>query len=197
MYCYYTLMKALLAVIFITLLAWTKVVIPKSTTNIGLLVNLDNDDNLGVFNLIKILEEDTNSTKEAKAQGESKNENVDSLTPLQLRNKTLVYEETSCRVKRQLASLLNSIPSLLLKNILLLFSNLISAGNEAKEFAKNLIPHTAITNSDALFSIQHHIDNGEGHQIMNVVKAHTRDWDVKEAYPQLHHPNDCGCRYKI
>ena len=69
-------MKALLAMIFITPLAWTKVVIPKSTTNIGLPVNLDNDDNLGAFDLIKILEEDTNFTKEAKTQGESKNEKI-------------------------------------------------------------------------------------------------------------------------
>ena len=67
---------------FITQLAWTKVVIHKSTNNIGLPVNLDNDYNLGAFNLIKILEEDTNFTKEAKAQGESENEKVDSLTLL-------------------------------------------------------------------------------------------------------------------
>ena len=76
MLCYYTLIKALLAVIFITKLAWTKGVVPKSTTNIGLLVNLDNDDNLGVFELIKILEQDTNITKEANTPGESENEEV-------------------------------------------------------------------------------------------------------------------------
>ena len=100
MYCYYTIMKALLAMIFITPLAWTKVVIPKSTTNIGLPVNLDNDNNLRAIDLIKILEEDINSTNEAKAQGESENEKVDSLTPLQIRNKTHVYTETSYRVMR-------------------------------------------------------------------------------------------------
>ena len=64
---YYTLMKALLALIFITPLAWTKVVVPKSTNNIGLLVNLDKDDNLGALDLMKILEEATKFTKEAKA----------------------------------------------------------------------------------------------------------------------------------
>ena len=99
MYCYYTQMKAILAMIFITLLTWTKLVVPKSTTNIGLTVNQ------GAFNLIKILEEDTNSTKEAKTQGECENEKVDSLISLQLRNKTRVYEETSHRQKRQLAAL--------------------------------------------------------------------------------------------
>ena len=56
---------------FITQLAWTKVVIHKSTNNIGLPVNLHNDDSLGAFDLIKIPEEDTKFTKEAKAQGES------------------------------------------------------------------------------------------------------------------------------
>ena len=71
MHCYCTLIKALPAVMFITQLVWAKVVVHKSTTNIGLPVNLDNDDSLGAFDLIKIPEEDTNFTKEAKAQGES------------------------------------------------------------------------------------------------------------------------------
>ena len=139
-------MKALLAMMFITPLAWTKVVIPKSTNNIGLLVNLDKDDNLGALDLMKILEEATKFTKEAKAQGESENEKVDSLTTLQLRNKTRVYEQTSHRQKRQLAALLKFISSFLVKNILPLFSNLLSARKPhvAVKFAKNLIPHTAI-----------------------------------------------------
>ena len=77
--------------IFIKPLALTKVVVPKSTTNIGFQVNLDNDDNVGAFYLTKILEEDTNFTKEAKPKGESENKKVDSLTPLQLKNKTRVY----------------------------------------------------------------------------------------------------------
>ena len=137
-------------VLLILPLDWTKVVIPKSTINIGLPGNLDNDENLGAFDLIKILEEATNFTKEAKAQGESENEKVDSLTTLQLRNKTWVYEQTSRRQKRQLAALLQSIPSFLVKNILPLFSNLLSAGKPhvAAKFAKNLIPHTAIANND-------------------------------------------------
>ena len=67
--------------IFIIPLALTKVVVPKSTTNIGFQVNLDNDDNVGAFYLTKILEEDTNFTKEAKTKGESENKKVDSLTP--------------------------------------------------------------------------------------------------------------------
>ena len=64
-------MKALLAMIFIITLASTKFIASKSTTNISLPVNLDNDDSLGAFDLIKIPEEDTKFTKEAKAQGES------------------------------------------------------------------------------------------------------------------------------
>ena len=67
----------------------------------------------------------------------------------------------------------------------------------AAKFAKNLIPHTAIANTDAHDSIRYHIDNEEGHEIMNVIKAHTRDWDVKEAYPQLEHPSDRDCRRNI
>ena len=65
------------------------------------------------------------------------------------------------------------------------------------DFTKNFIPHRAITNTNAHHSICHHIDNGEDHQIMNVIKAHTRDWDVKEAYPQLDYPSDQGCRNNI
>ena len=65
-------MMALLAMMFITPLAWTKVAIPKSTTKIGVPVNLDKDDNLEVFNLKEILEEATNLTEEAKTQGERK-----------------------------------------------------------------------------------------------------------------------------
>lgn len=103
MHCYYKVMKTLLAVIFITPMAWTKVVVPKSIINIGLLVNLDNDDNLGAFVLIKILEEDNNFAKEARAYGESQIEKVDSLTPLDLRNKNWVYEEISRRINRLLA----------------------------------------------------------------------------------------------
>ena len=77
--------------IFIIPLALTKVVVPKSTTNIGFQVSLDNDDNPGAFYLTKILEEDTNITRKAKTKGESENKKVDSLTPLQLKNKTWVY----------------------------------------------------------------------------------------------------------
>ena len=77
--------------IFIIPLALTKVVVPKSTTNIGFQVNLDNDDNVGAFYLTKILEEDTNFTKEAKTKGESENKKVDSLTHLQRQNKIWVY----------------------------------------------------------------------------------------------------------
>ena len=163
--------------IFIIPLALTKVVVPKSTTNIGFQVNLDNDDNLGAFYLTKILEEDTNFTKEAKTKGESENKKVDYLTILKIGNKTEVYKETSCRQKRQLAVLFNLIPSFLVKNILPLFTNLISAGKPhvAAEFTKNLIPHTAITKTDAHHFICHHIDNGEDPQIMNVIKALTRD----------------------
>ena len=77
--------------IFIIPLALTKVVVPKSTTNIGFQVNLDNDDNLGAFHMTKKLEEDTNFTKEAKTKGESENKKVDSLTHLQRQNKIWVY----------------------------------------------------------------------------------------------------------
>ena len=41
--------------------------------------------------MTKILEEDTNFTKEAKTKEESENKKVDSLTPLQLKNKAGVY----------------------------------------------------------------------------------------------------------
>ena len=109
--------------------------------NKGLLVNIDNNDNLEAFDLLKILKEDSNSAKEDKAQGEIENENVDYLTPLQLKNKTWVYEEKSWRVKRWLTALLNSIPSFLVKSNLPLFTNLISAEKPhvATEFTKNLI----------------------------------------------------------
>ena len=60
----------------------------------------------------------------------------------------------------------------------------------AAKFAKNLIPHTAIAHTDAHQSICHHIDNEQGHQIVNVVKTHSRDWDVKKAYHELEHPSD-------
>ena len=192
-------MKALLALMFITPLAWTKVVIPISTTNIGLPVNLDKDENLGALDVMKIMEEATKFTKEPKAQGECGNEKVDSLTTLQLRKTNWVHEQKSCSQKRQLAALLASILSFLVKNIAPLFSNLLSAGKPhvAAKFTKNLIPHTAIANTDAHDSIRYHIDNEEGHQIMNVIKAHTRDWDVKEAYPQLEHPSDRDCRRNI
>ena len=50
---YYTLMKALLALMFITPLAWTKV-IPISTNNIGLPLNLDKDENSGALDVMKI-----------------------------------------------------------------------------------------------------------------------------------------------
>ena len=79
---YYTLLKALLAVMFITPLAWTKVVIPISTTNIGFPVKLDKDENLGALDVMKIMEEATKFTKEPKAQGECRNEKVDCLTTL-------------------------------------------------------------------------------------------------------------------
>ena len=46
----------------------------------------------------------------------------------------------------------------------------------AAKFAKNLIPHTAITNTYGHHSIHHNIDHEEGHQIVNVIKAHSRDW---------------------
>ena len=104
---FYTLMKALLAMMFITPLPWTKVVVPKSTTMIGVLVNLDKDDNCGVFKGIDILEETTNFTKEVKALGESEKERmryfntlVDSLTTLQLRNRTWVckLQNTLCKI---------------------------------------------------------------------------------------------------
>ena len=55
----------------------------------------------------------------------------------------------------------------------------------AVEFTKNLILHTVITKTDAHHFICYHIDNGEDPQIMNVIKALTRDQDVKEAYSQL------------
>ena len=39
--------------------------------------------------------------------------------------------------------------------------------------------------------------NENGHEIMNVIKAHSKDWDVKEAYPELQHPTNLYCRANI
>ena len=102
---------------FITPLAWTKVVIPICTNNIGLPVNLDKDENLGALDVMKIMEEANKFTKEPQDQGESGNEKFDSLTTLELRKTNWVHEQKSRRKKRQLAALLGSIPSFQVKNI--------------------------------------------------------------------------------
>ena len=67
----------------------------------------------------------------------------------------------------------------------------------AAKFAKNLIPHTAIAHTDAHQLICNHIENEQGHHIVNVIKAHSRKWDVKEAYPELQHPSERDCRRNI
>ena len=48
---YYTLMKALLALMFMTPLSWTKV-IPISANNKGLPLDLDNDENSGALDMM-------------------------------------------------------------------------------------------------------------------------------------------------
>ena len=183
-------MKALLALMFITPLAWTKVVIPISTNN---------DENLGALDMMKIMEEANKFTKEPQDQGESGNEKFDSLTSLELRKTNWVHEQKSCRKKRQLAALLGSIPSFLVKNITPLFSNLLSAGvpHVAAKFAKNLITRTELAHSDAHDSIRSYIENGNSHDIINVIKDHSKDWNVEEAFPEGGFPSKVSCRANI
>ena len=46
-------------------------------------------------------------------------------------------------------------------------------------------------------SIYHHVEKGNGHQIMNAIKSRSKEWDVKKVYPELEHPSDHGCRNNI
>ena len=55
----------------------------------------------------------------------------------------------------------------------------------AAKFAKHIIPHMAITNTLTHTSIIHHIDNGNAHNILNISKNNSREWNIKEA---LNHP---------
>ena len=55
----------------------------------------------------------------------------------------------------------------------------------AAKFAKSLISLTTIANTDAHQSICNHIDNEEGYQIVNIIKAHTKERDVNKTYSQL------------
>ena len=108
-------------------------------------------------------------------------------------------EEHSGRQKRQLAALLGSIPLFLVKTIGPLFSNLLSAGapHVDAKFAQNLIPHTELAHTDTHDSICSYIENGNGHDIMNVIEDHSKDWNVEEAFPEGGLPSKVHCRANI
>ena len=42
-----------------------------------------------------------------------------------------------------------------------------------------------------------YIQDNNGHQILNVIKDNSREWNIKEAYPRGEHPEDTACRRNI
>ena len=128
---------------------------------------------------------------------------LSSLTPIELRNRTHNYSTKDRRSKRQFAGLALAaaryIPKFLVKTVGPIFSTLLGSGKShiASKWAKNLVPHTAIANSDAHDSIRHHIQSQNGHQILNILDAHSKDWDPKRVYPALENGEQQLCRRNV
>ena len=125
---------------------------------------------------------------------------VENVNPLELRNRTFNNEG---RPKRQFSAIAIAaaryIPSFLIKTIGPVFSSLLSNGKShvASKWAKRLVPHTPLADTDAHDSICHHISKKNCHQIMDVLKSHSKNWDVKKVYPELEHPEERSCHRNI